>query len=118
MKFSGVIGFYKEDVETSPGIYNNVIVERPYKGDVYNPNYRFQNTSYQNDRLILENRISVISDIFLQKNLESIRYVVWKGTKWEVSSVDLNSYPRAILNIGGVYNDNEGTETSSPEPTE
>lgn len=118
MKFSGIIGFYEEDVEVEPGVYMNLIVRKPYKGDIYNPTRTFQTTDYQNDKLVLENRISIISDIYLRDNLSSIRYVEMKGAKWEVRSIDINNYPRVILSVGGVYNDNEGTETSTPEDTE
>lgn len=118
MKFSGIIGFYEEDVEVEPGVYVNKVVRKSYKGDIYNPTRNFQNTDYQNDKLVLENRISIVSDIYLRDNLSSVRYVEMKGAKWEVRSIDINNYPRVILSVGGVYNDNEGTETSASGTTE
>lgn len=103
MKFYGVIGFWCKDVETSPGLFDNVIVERPYVGDILKNNRRWQNSGNQNDSITTNNQISIISDLYLKENWISIKYVVWNGIKLKVSNIDLEGYPRVILDLGGEY---------------
>lgn len=105
MKFSGSIGFWEGDIEVKPGVFKPNIVEQKYTGDVLRNIRRFQSTEYQNDNLISSNQISIISDLYFQQNWSSIKYIVWNGSKLKVTSVDISNYPRAILEIGGVYND-------------
>lgn len=105
MKFSGKIGFWAEDTETKPGVYRNKIQEKTYKGDVLKNIRRFQTAeNQQNENLRITNRLSIVSDLYMKNNWPSIKYVKWNGIKWSVSSVDISSYPRAILELGGVYN--------------
>lgn len=102
MKFAGKIGFWLNDVEVSPGVFENKIVEKTYFGDVERNNRVWQQANQQNDQLKINNSISILSDLFAQKNLASIRYVIWNGVKLKVSSVSLD-YPRIKLEIGGMY---------------
>ncbi len=105
MKFSGKIGFWLNDAETKPGVFSPDIVERSYTGDVIRNIRRFQHVeNQQNENLQVNNRISIICDLFMITNYPSIKYVCWNGVKWKVSSVDITSYPRVILELGGVYN--------------
>lgn len=105
MKFSGTVGFWIKDVETKPGVYEPKIVEKNYTGDIMSNSRRFQPVDNQlNENLKLVNRLSIISDLYMQKNWPSVKYVLWNGVRWNVSSVDVNSYPRIILELGGVYN--------------
>lgn len=105
MKFSGKVGFWLKDVETKPGVYEPKIVEKNYTGDIMSNSRRFQSVDNQlNEDLKLVNRLSIISDLYMQKNWPSVKYVLWNGVRWNVSSVDVNSYPRVILELGGVYN--------------
>lgn len=105
MKFSGTVGFWIKDVETKPGVYEPKIVEKNYTGDIMSNSRRFQSVDNQlNENLKLVNRLSIISDLYMQKNWPSVKYVLWNGVRWNVSSVDVNLYPRIILELGGVYN--------------
>lgn len=105
MKFSGAVGFWLGDVKIKPGVYEPKIVEKNYTGDIINNSRRFQQVDNQlNENLKLVNRLSIISDLYMQKNWPSVKYVLWNGVRWSVSSVDVNSYPRIILELGGVYN--------------
>lgn len=105
MKFSGRIGFWFEDVETKPGIFKPKIVEKKYVGDVLRNIRRFQSAeNQQNENLVVNNKLSIISDLYLQQNWASIKYVFWNGVNWRVSSVDVGSFPRVVLELGGVYN--------------
>lgn len=105
MKFSGRVGFWVEDVETKPGVYKNRTIEKSYTGDVLKNVRNFQTAeNQQNDNLRVNNRLSIISDLYMQQNWSSIKYVLWNGVKWKVNSVDVGSYPRVVLELGGIYN--------------
>lgn len=103
MKFAGKIGFWIDDVETAPSVYEPKIVERPYVGDVTR-NYRRnqQESGKQNKNLVLNNQIDILADTYLQQNYSTVRYIVWNGATWEVTSVEVN-YPKIRLEIGGAY---------------
>lgn len=110
MKFSGLIGFWLKDVERKPGVFKPKIVEKPYTGDVLRNIQRFQTVpDQQNSDLVLNNRLSIISDLYMQENWSSIKYVKWKGIKWKVASIDIGSYPRVVIDLGGVYNGEAST---------
>lgn len=105
MKFIGKIGFWEPSKETDPGIYKPVIVERPYRGDILKDYRRFQpEADKQNEDLVIRNRISIVSDLYMTQHLSSIRYVKWSGVKWKVTSLETIP-PRIILDLGGVYNE-------------
>lgn len=104
MKFHGKIGFWTGDFEVEPGVFKPKIVERPYTGDVFRNIRRFEAVSdQQNDDLKVNNQFSILSDLYLKENFNSIRYIIWNGVRWKVSSIDV-AYPRITLEIGGVYN--------------
>lgn len=103
MKFYGIVGFWQEDVETAPSVYQSVIVERNYVGDVITNRRNWQNFGDQNDSLVTKNQISILSDLFARQNWQSIKYVIWNGMKVKVTSVTID-YPRITLELGGVYN--------------
>lgn len=104
MKFSGIVGFWQGDVETKPGVWKPQILERLYKGDIQRNYRKFQTVSeQQNENLTLSNQITILSDIFARENWNSIRYVIWNGVKWTVSTVEVG-FPRLTLEIGGKYN--------------
>lgn len=104
-KFYGNVG-YAVMTETAPGVWSEQIYERPYYGDVLRNFRRLQGTSNLNDDVNIGNEISIISDPYANQNFHAIRYVEFMGTKWKVPSVDVQ-YPRLILSLGGVYNENE-----------
>ena len=107
MKFSGSIGFWEPSVEVRPGVFKPRIVERPYYGDILRDYRKFQPRSdYQNDDYQVTNQISILGDLYCQDHLSSIRYVLWGDTKWKVTKVEI-SYPRLILELGGLYNENQ-----------
>lgn len=115
MKFYGKVGFWEEDAETAPGIYTPQIVEHTYGGDVKRDTRRFQsNSGEQNDPFTVNNRISILADLYAQRNWASIRYVLWNDEYWKVNSVEVD-YPRIILDLGGVWN---GDKAGTPSETD
>lgn len=101
-KFAGKIGF-SNTVETSPGIWSSDVIEKTYVGDVIKASLRYQNDSKVNSDINISKRISIISDVFINNNLHTVKYVTYMGAKWSISEIDVQ-YPRVILTLGGVYN--------------
>lgn len=111
MKFYGLVGFWMESKEVKPGVFKPAFIEKTYSGTIESNNRSFQNSENQNDDIKLNNRISILSDLYARQYFASIRYVVIDGIKWRVTNVEMN-YPRLVLTVGGVYN-GTGTETFS-----
>lgn len=103
-KFYGAIGF-AVNTETSPGVWKDVITERNYKGDVLKISRREEQRESLNPNLTINNRISVIADAFANENIFAMRYIIWMGSKWSITSVEVER-PRLLLTIGGVYHGN------------
>ena len=101
-KFYGKIG-YSEMRETRPGVWEEIITERNYYGDLVRNIRRLQSSSQVNDDLNIANEISIVADPYANKNFHAMRYVEFMGTRWKINNVDVQ-YPRLILSIGGVYN--------------
>lgn len=101
-KFCGIIGFVNQE-EVTPGNWQEISTERKYKGDLLRNRRRLQSADQLIDNLTISNEISIVADIYAQQNFHSIRYVELGGTKWRVTSIDVQ-YPRLILEVGGVYN--------------
>lgn len=101
-KFYGKIGFVNT-VETAPGCWEEKIIERPYFGDVTRNTSRYQSSGGVNDDINISNTISIIADPYANENFQHMRYVVFMGTEWKITNVDVQ-YPRLVLSIGGVYN--------------
>ena len=100
-KFYGSIG-YAETAETKPGVWEEVITERKYFGDIIRNSRRLQTADKLNDNITVSNEISIVADPFANQNFHSMRYVEFMGAKWKISNIDVQ-YPRLILTIGGLY---------------
>lgn len=100
-KFYGKIGFatYKE---TSPGIWEEEIEERPYRGDALRSIRRWDGSENIHDDFSLNNTFSIVSDTYLYSHLPAIRYVEYMGAKFKVTSAEIER-PRVLLTLGGVY---------------
>ena len=103
-KFRGEIGF-GESTENPPGsgIWMDTITVKTYSGDVFRSMRKTQEGEQLNDDLSISNSVSIVADAFANDNLFAIRYVIWMGTKWKVTDVEVKR-PRLILELGGVYN--------------
>lgn len=102
-KWYGNIG-YAETVEIESGVWEELITERSYFGDVYRNNRRLQTTGEStNDNIDVNNEISIIADPYAYEHFYSMRYALFMGTKWKITNVDVQ-YPRLVLSLGGVYN--------------
>lgn len=101
-KFYGAIG-YGETVETAPGVYQDVITERSYRGDITRNTRRLEDGDKVNDDISVSNSLSIVADEYANEHFFAIRYVRWAGTLWKVSNVEVQR-PRLLLTLGGVYN--------------
>ena len=102
-KWYGVIG-YADHVETSPGVWEEKIVERTYYGDINRMSRRLESSGNLNDDINVSNEISIVADPFANDNFHKILFVEFMGAKWKVSHVEVQR-PRLILSIGGLYNE-------------
>lgn len=102
-KWYGKIG-YAENVETAPGYYEDVIVEREYFGDTYRNTRLLQtNQDSTNDNINVANQISIVADPYANDHIYAMRYVTFQNAKWKVTNVEVQER-RLILTVGGVYN--------------
>lgn len=101
-RFYGEIG-YGEMMETAPGVYEDVITEVPYFGDVIRNTRRLSEGEHLNNDLSVNNSISIIADQFANENFHAIRYIRYSGALWTVSEVQVEA-PRLVLRLGVRYN--------------
>ena len=101
-KFYGAIG-YSVTEEIRPGVWGEKITVRDYYGDVIRNTRQYLSSDNLNDNLNVSNEFSIVADPFAY----AIEYM---GAKWKISNVEVQ-YPRLILTVGGVYNE-QTTETA------
>ena len=101
-KFFGEIGFATQ-IETSPGIWEDKIIEKQYYGDITRESRRFSASEQVLDNINLSNQVSIIADGYVTDNIQNLRYVRWLGGLWKISYVELK-FPRLVLEMTGVYN--------------
>lgn len=101
-KYHGKVG-YGVTTETSPGVYEDVITERLYYGDIVRNSRGLREGEKVNNDLTVGNSISIVADAYANGHFFAIRYVEWAGVLWTVSDVEVQA-PRLILKLGEVYN--------------
>ena len=101
-KFYGEIG-YGKTVETVPGVWEDVITERKYYGDVLRNTRALQEGDKVNNDITVGNSISIVADAYAYEHFFAMKYIVWAGAYWVVSDVEVQR-PRLLLRLGGVYN--------------
>lgn len=101
-KFRGVIGFV-EDTETAPDVYEQLAIERHYRGDFIKNSRHWSNTEYLNSDLTINNEISIVADSYLYKHVYAMRYVKFGGAAWKIEGLTIQR-PRITISIGGIYN--------------
>lgn len=110
-KFFGKIG-YGISMQTAPGVWEDVIIEYPYYGDVLRNSRGLREGEKVNNDLTVGNSITIVADAYANEHFFAIRYVEWAGTLWIVDDVVVES-PRLILRLGGVYNGPKATAPST-----
>lgn len=102
-RFNGTIGFSAGNTEVAPGVWEDTVIEKTYRGDVTRNSLAFREADKVNNDFTVNNSISILADDYANQNTSAMRYVVWAGTRWVIINVDILS-PRLILRLGGVYN--------------
>lgn len=104
-RFYGLVG-YGHAEEKSPGVYEDVITEKAYFGDVLR-NARglgeSDATTGVNRDVSLQNTISIVADPYAREHFHAMRYIRWAGALWTVSTVEVQ-FPRLLLRLGPLYN--------------
>lgn len=108
-RFYGEVG-YGETVEQAPGVFEDVIIPRKYRGDVVRNARGLRDGDKVNSDITVSNSISIVADAYAYENFMSIKYVVWAGVYWIVTDVEVER-PRLVLRLGGMYN---GPKASTP----
>lgn len=101
-KFCGIVGF-AETKETGRSVYDEVITERKYYGDIIRNTRKLENGVSINDNVVVNNTIGIVANAYAYQNFFAIRYVKWMGVSWKVTNVEVQR-PRLLLTIGDVYN--------------
>jgi hypothetical protein len=103
-RFHGEVG-YGESVETPPGSGNWVVVveEFPYSGHVIRNTRALEETEKVNDDINIGNSISIVADQYAFDHIFNIKYAMWMGKRWKVTTVEVQR-PRLLLTLGGLYN--------------
>lgn len=108
MRFHGAVG-YATSTETAPGVWEDVITEKTYQGDVVRNSRRLVAPLLVppelNNNLVLENSFSILADAEAYANYLNFRYIKWEGIPWTITSVEVNR-PRLILTVGGQWDGN------------
>ena len=103
-KWYGKIGF-ADHVETSPGIWEENMIERSYYGDITRTSRSLQGSAEINDNISISVTISIVADPYANQHVFDMRYIEFQGALWKVSNVDVQ-FPRLNLTLGGLYNGN------------
>ena len=103
MRYSGKIGYF-ETVETKPGLFEEKIVFRSAQGDVIRNTKRDQSSSTINEKISVNNSISIVADPYAREHFFNITCAEWQGALWRVTFVEVQ-YPRLILELGGLYDE-------------
>jgi len=91
VKFYGKIGF-AVTVENAPGVWEEKIKERLYYGDFTRNTGMYQSSAQLNDDVNVANEISIVADPFVNENFYAMRYLIFMGTKWKITKVEVQ-YP-------------------------
>lgn len=105
MKFCGNVG-YVERQETAPGVWEDVVTERKYYGDVTKNRSAWQQSGTLNDDINVTSDISILADAYAYQHFSYIRFVEFMGAKWKVTSI-VPERPRITLTLGGLYNEQD-----------
>lgn len=101
-RFSGNVGFAVSTL-TAPGVWQDVITSRPYKGDVVRNGNSIRVDEEIEGVIEAAKTISILADKYAIDHSDEIRFVEWAGDWWTVVSTEFIR-PRLTLILGGKYN--------------
>lgn len=100
-KFHGEIG-YGLETEIRAGVWDTVITEKSYFGDVLKNTRQLRENGEVNPDITVQNSISIVADAYANEHFFAMKYVMWQGVRWDVVDVSVEP-PRLVLRLGGVY---------------
>lgn len=100
-KFYGKIG-YAIQTETSQDVWTDITVEKSCHGDIVQNKSKWNQGSNINADFTISNSFSIVADSYAKQNIGNMKYILWNGVKWKITSIDIE-YPRLVINIEGVY---------------
>lgn len=100
-KFYGNVG-YGHSEETSQDVHQEKVIELPYRGDIKKDDLYIDNKQEINSDLRVSQLISIVMDPYAVEHYFNVRYVLWQGVRWNVTSVSVES-PRLVLRLGDKY---------------
>ena len=109
------IGFAPSYVQTAPGVWEENVVVKNYYGEILRNIRRRENSGQVNDNININNRISIVADPYARENFHTMLWIKFMGSKWKITEAEVE-YPRLILTIGGLYNENEDENGASGTP--
>lgn len=103
-KYYGIIGYCEElEIPEGSGIYEDVVTERRYYGDVTNTAHRWKNNNEINNTSLLEAEFSILADPYAYQKFTKMKYIEYMGEFWSITNVTPER-PRLTIKIGGVWN--------------
>lgn len=111
-KIYTTIGYAPRYKETAPGVWEENVVEKNYYGEIIRNTRRLENQGQVNDSVNINNRISIVADPYARENYHTMRWIMFMGSKWKIVEVEVE-YPRLILTLGGLFNENEDENGAS-----
>lgn len=113
-KYFGRIGFAtSQENPADSGIYEDVMVEHNYHGDVLDLKSRYKSNSINgtNDLITIDVEFSIMADSFAYQNLSNMKYIEYLGEFWKIETISPDR-PRLKITIGGIWNGSIADRTS------
>lgn len=107
MRWSGKLGYTREE-KVRPGVVENVSREVSAIGDVVQTTDVLRGDEGVLGSAVTTTSISIVGT-GLRFSPEEIKYITWRGNKWQIASI-VHQYPRLVIYLGEVY------RGPSPEP--
>lgn len=92
-----------ESVEVRPGIWEDVITEVSYLAEVRQRTEAFSTADSVLPQYRTTTSVSVLTDRTLRLDNSDLRYVLYGGVRWSISSA-VHEPPRLTLFVGEEYN--------------
>lgn len=90
--------------ETRPGIWEEVIEEKSYYGNLTKQVRSLYSSDNINDGINISNNISIVANPYLTEHIFNMRYITFQGAKWKITNVEIKER-RIELTIGGLWNE-------------
>lgn len=116
-KLYTTIGYAPSFQQTAPGVWEPVIVQKQYYGEILRNTRRLESSDKVNHDVNISNRISIVADPYARENFHQMRWVEFMGAKWVITDVEVE-YPRLILSVGGLYTEEEPDEKEEDDESE